>query len=104
VTVETTLTFAERVNAGALWLDQHHPGWVDRINLDILDLYDCQKCVLGQMFGLYSAAPLAPADYPTEWLDDVAIPLGFDIDDESYTQLTDAWRDLILAHRASGAA
>jgi hypothetical protein len=46
-------TIAERVAAGAAFLDEHDPGWweedVERaISLDWLDLGDDETCVLGQ--------------------------------------------------------
>jgi hypothetical protein len=46
-------TIAERVAAGAKFLDEHDPGWwradVERaIDLDTLDLHNGDMCVLGQ--------------------------------------------------------
>lgn len=46
-------TIAERVAAGAAFLDEHDPQWwrpdVERaINLDALDLAESDRCVLGQ--------------------------------------------------------
>lgn len=35
---------------GAAFLDEHVPGWADRIDLAALDLDSCTKCVLGQLF------------------------------------------------------
>lgn len=42
---------AERVAAGAAFLDVNYPGWYNRINTDTLDIGWCDKCVLGQLYG-----------------------------------------------------
>ncbi len=34
----------------AAWLDVRYPGWHEKIDLDTLDLNDCELCVGGQMF------------------------------------------------------
>jgi hypothetical protein len=54
-------TIAERVAAGAAFLDEHDPDWwradVERaIDLDSLDLYDMASCVLGQRCPLETLA------------------------------------------------
>jgi hypothetical protein len=41
---------------GAAWLDEHHPGWAERINLDTFDLRSGSMCVLGQLFGDFDEA------------------------------------------------
>jgi hypothetical protein len=43
-------TIAKRVAAGAAFLDKHEPGWVERIDLDRLNLNHTCNCVLGQAF------------------------------------------------------
>jgi hypothetical protein len=42
------ITIAERVAAGAAFLDEHDPGWWQRIDLPTLDLSCESHCVLGQ--------------------------------------------------------
>lgn len=49
-------TLAERVAAGATWLDEHVPGWEHRIDLAKLNLSDTCLCVLGQVFEERAAA------------------------------------------------
>lgn len=107
-------TVAERVAAGAAWLDQHEPGWWQRINLDRLNLNSECNCILGQLHGRYNDAPAVGAaalngdggsHYAIlRW----ALPLGFALDwDDCRTdgrELTAAWRDLISARRAAGGA
>ena len=43
--------YENRIERGAAWLDEHHPGWRDKVNVDTLDLSDCTMCVLGQLSG-----------------------------------------------------
>jgi hypothetical protein len=43
-----------RVGRGAMALDMEVPGWADKIDLDRLDLWFCNRCVLGQLYGLYT--------------------------------------------------
>lgn len=45
----------ELVENGALLLDEHFGGreWVNRINLDTLDIAMADRCVLGQLYGSF---------------------------------------------------
>jgi hypothetical protein len=105
VTTATTLTIAERVNAGAAWLDEHRPGWRNRIDIDTIDVASVRCCPLGQVYGASWCAPLLLHDggqgtalgfYAiAEDLD-----LGADACLAEYAELTRAWRELILARRA----
>jgi len=40
---------AEAVANGAQWLDEQHPGWWRKLDLETLDLEDCANCVCGQL-------------------------------------------------------
>jgi hypothetical protein len=42
-------TIAERVAAGAAFLDEHEPGWDQHIDLDRLDIDSNCRCILGQL-------------------------------------------------------
>ena len=48
------LTTTERVMKGAALLDEKVPDWRGRVNVTVLNLADPWRCVLGQVFGLYS--------------------------------------------------
>jgi hypothetical protein len=103
-------TIEERVEAGAAWLDANRRGWVDRIDLETLDLGDECRCVLGQEFGSWDDRPDS-----LNW--DRTILLGFQRADgrffeddwdamaaqeaREYAELTAAWRDYITARRAA---
>lgn len=113
------LTIAERVAAGAEWLDANYPGWADRVDIVLLDIRDCEDCVLGQLAGNYWHAPLfsdiaATADDVPDgapWHADPtaedramrrSMPLGFCGDTfDAESALTHEWMQLIGARRES---
>lgn len=96
---------AQRVAAGAAWLDANVEGWLDSIDLDTLAMEMCEQCVLGQLFGDYFNADLMDDDFNLEY----PATLGFDLldcqlarshDRRQWAELTNAWRELITARRA----
>lgn len=115
-----TGTIAERVAAGAAFLDAHDPGWDQRIDLGQLDLHSPCQCVLGQLavgLSLWSDI-LTHFDLRRDWERGprpADTDLGFnafdsDGDDEDaalaqeteeYETLTAEWRALIEARRAA---
>lgn len=42
------------VKRGIFWLDENHPGWAERIDLDQLEMAECETCVIGQAVGDYT--------------------------------------------------
>ena len=102
VTIDLFDLARERVAAGAAYLDDNEPGWAARIDLNRLNLGSCFGCILGQLYGSYSGAPVFDED------DDrieVAEPLGFDTTgpwrgNPSYEHLNAAWRTEIAARTA----
>lgn len=50
-TNEATATARAAVARGVALLDSKVPGWWRVINLDQLDMSDCNDCMLGQLFG-----------------------------------------------------
>ncbi|MEO3852595.1 hypothetical protein ABGB09_34095 [Streptomyces sp. B8F3] len=111
----TAEDYRERVERGAAFLDEKAPGWVDRIDLDTLDVASDHLCVTAQAVEAtyYFALSLL------EQSDDDAQELGFvlpehehdaradeliaaDEDDDLgtvYAPLTQAWRQLIERRR-----
>ena len=98
-------TIEERVEAGAEWLDANRPGWVDRINLETLDLGSTCNCVLGQEFKGFNTAVKRHMgdDYELAgaWAFTLQSDRGFLVDDQHFSDLTQAWRDYITARRAA---
>jgi len=43
----------DRIDQGIAYLNEKHPGWQKKIDLKLLDLEGCTKCILGQIFGDY---------------------------------------------------
>lgn len=105
----------ERVKTGAAFLDEKMPGWADKVDLNILELADCQKCVLGQLGGEFfqSAAKLfGQPDDGSPVLDVLIDGYGFDSPDRLsddvagtyYRYLDAAWTDEILSRRSDALA
>jgi hypothetical protein len=113
------MTIADLIAAGMAVLDQRAPGWLDRIDLERLDMaYGVHEpspgscgCVLAQVdaqtrqggVGHYADARMrliGDDDVTTEF--DWAIDHGFTSDgDVDFEELTEAWRRAILARRAA---
>lgn len=49
-----TLTVQERVANGVVLLDEKRPGWDSIVRLDDFNLWDGEKCILGQLFNSYA--------------------------------------------------
>jgi len=102
-------SISERVAAGAAWLDEHRPGWVDRIDLETLNLGDPCRCLLAQDFGEHFSDAVLAAGLG-QGLSPSAI--GFNVTyargdegfmwptEREFDALTAAWRDLIRQRRA----
>jgi hypothetical protein len=82
-----------RVNAGALWLEeQFGPEWIDKINLDRLNLSSSTTCIAGQVYGNYSK--LVRDKLAGDFVQ--AVDYGFG---EAFDQLNEAWTKKILKLR-----
>jgi hypothetical protein len=95
---------AERVAAGAAWLDEHRPGWWKRTDLDRLDVASERHCPIAQEYGTYYRAPV--------FTHGLASALGFDCsaaanelgraaEDFEFAELTETWRTLIEDRRGA---
>lgn len=86
-------TVADRVAAGAAWLDQRLPGWWRLIDLRQLDMWHSCRCVLGQLYGDYYTVQLQMAQ---------AIALGFDahlVTELDFAELQEEWTRVIEERR-----
>ena len=99
-------TIAERAARGAALLDEHKPGWWERIDLDTLALESPCRCILGQLWS--AEHPDDPYEIALDELDlhDKDEDFGFDKYSgpgswSEYALLTDAWHALIEARRAA---
>jgi hypothetical protein len=122
-------TIPARVARGAALLDEKLPGWIERIDLDELDLANCFGCVLGQTFfnewdeAEYTIhAECTPYDFGASELFDIEASYasvmlarepgvyGFtgvpeETDKErAFDALTAEWKRVILARRAGSEA
>ena len=100
-------TIAERVAAGAAFLDEHEPGWADRVNLKRLYIGSTCNCMLGQLRGEYLPG--------VRWMRKMApgvdqVDLGFmfvvdnddmDAEHDDINGLTAEWKRVIGGRRAA---
>ena len=90
-------TIAERVAAGAAFLDERKPGWDGQISLYHLNIASDCNCILGQLGGGFFNGALdfgLTSDRQTR-------PLGFTGAPSLYRALTAEWRRVIEARRAA---
>lgn len=95
-------TIAERVAAGAAFLDGREPGWDRRIDLDKLSIGSQCRCILGQLHRSFMAGLM---DLDLNEDEDVA--LGFmwhpdqDAESDEIDRLTAEWKRVITGRRAA---
>lgn len=91
---------------GALHLDNIRPGWFVEVDLSNLDLGNCYRCVLGQLWGFYASGlmyvvyrvqgPINDSELSTTGYV-FATSNGFNgITSEGAEALTNIWREEIL--------
>lgn len=103
--------YAERVAAGAVWLDHNVPGWAERVTLGGLQMSRGCRCVLGYVFRVDAEAAdagdgftFASEEYgrgnPGDW----AERLGFDVPlglEHHYPRLQALWKKEIEKRRSA---
>ena len=94
--------FRQQIEAGAKLLDEKVPGWVERQNLEKLDISDIDNCVVGQTFPdrPYTEALMELFDEDDEQSAlHMSLQYGFCIPSdrtyEGYSQLTEEWIEYI---------
>lgn len=111
----TAAELAPRVERGMAWLDAHVPGWLDRIDMETLDIGDCDRCVLGQLFGSFDAGifEVERTERPTDEVggygftmllrdvarDEYRFPIDRRECDRFWAALREAWTTAILTRR-----
>lgn len=107
------LTVEQRVANGVELLDREVPDWWRQISASELNIFSCTRCVLGQLFGVYSNAPENfrwRGDDDLDWTDNYIAPSrGFDVSaaaagtaeavDRDGAKLAEEWRRVIGARR-----
>lgn len=104
--------YEQQVKNGMAFLDQRFPDWLYRVNVETLDLVDCEYCVLGQLCGDYEVAATALKlgyIYGEEFrnLAFIGVPsTGADTEweDQNWEELTKEWKCQIIERRAREAA
>ncbi len=93
--------YRERATKGAEWLDTHYPGWIDKINLEILDLGHERKCIGSQVIhGSWSDFTRRHYGGVSRGISEMhGHPIWLYDTNGEYAELTQAWRDLINARQ-----
>ena len=104
-----TDTIQARVACGVALLDEKLPGWVERIDLDTLNLASPCRCILGQTWDLPVGVDYTAFALHADALDidgDEEVAYGFNAggedwfeDEGEYDALTAEWKRVILARR-----
>jgi hypothetical protein len=103
-------TIAERVAKGAALLDERRPGWPERVNVATLNVDDCWRCPLGQVFGGYAsgvfALNLGDHDTIAHGFAGTHDEAGDDlpVSDEELAALTAEWARVITERQAGAMA
>jgi hypothetical protein len=93
-----TEQYADRVRRGAELLDRWQPGWERKIAVNRLAMYDCNRCIVAQIYGdFYSGM----GEMGLLGLSGDADMYGFNLpgvmcsERAHWNALADAWRDEI---------
>lgn len=101
--------FEEQIAKGVEYLDQDlGPSWVERIRVERLNLNDCFRCVIGQVYGNFYKkfdGPGADDDQSAELGFSLATPTSLNAEahvdrGNKYYQLTQEWKKKIAQLRA----
>lgn len=96
-----------RVERGAALLDDRHPGWWDRIDLDHLTMSSPCMCIIGQVLGDYFRVDMlglgTEAEAEDHGFNTASVPFspphGPAASDRDYELLAEEWRSSILSRR-----
>lgn len=85
-----------RAANGAVFLDEHMPGWRGLVDKDRLDMANPCMCVLGQLFDAGEFSGYVNGLQHFRMRTQQAIRLGFyDQPNSDYTELQEAWEALL---------
>ena len=108
--VLTKMNLLRRAKAGFDFMNENAPDWQCLIDIDQLDMSDCNQCILGQCFGFYKRGLdelcLSLEHGDDACLDRVALGFGMSqrtpafVNNEPYlTVLTRCWKKLLKKKR-----
>jgi hypothetical protein len=103
-TPDTLTTAEERAARGAALLDTRYPGWEQLIDRDTLIMQYCDVCILGQLYGSYSAGLRAIFAVTVADAWEAADRHGFCIDKPrliTYADQDEAWAAEITRRRTA---
>lgn len=112
-TTEQTYSVEGAVAKGAAWLDENKPGWIDMINIQKLEMSNCLRCALGQIFRNYRNVIDCHQDgdfykgwKSVEWsrehgFEKEKVSMSGLSREVAYSTLTLVWKKLILSRRAT---
>ena len=89
------MKYMQQIEKGVEYLDEHYPGWEDKINLETLNIRSPRCCIGGQLEGEY--AHFVSMLY--EISNSGPTSMGFDSTDYHYEDLTETWKAVILARQ-----
>jgi hypothetical protein len=94
-----------RVKKGAAYLDRHHKGWHNEIDIHTLDLSDGQCCVIGQLAGefLFRVQKFFSAYTQQDSLkkaEELGMYSEVECPTSNYSKLTHCWQIEIQLRRA----
>ena len=87
--------FEKEITKGIELLNKINPGWVDKINLEELDMSQADKCIIGQVYGDYcNYINGIEQDYRCDRLE-----CGFT--SEYHNRSTKEWKEAIIRIRSN---
>jgi hypothetical protein len=90
---------AKRVDKGIEYLNGHNPGWLDKVDLESLNLGQNCNCILGQLYGHYSNAHWA--NFGEDVHEGYGMKFWANSSPENYALLTSIWKEKIQVMRES---
>lgn len=84
------------VKRGIHWLNNHHPGWLQKIDPESVDIASNADCIIGQLFGSYMLYSLKAGKDKKTFFETHGFTASLFVSSE---QLTCAWKTAIKSMR-----
>jgi len=90
-----------RINKSMDLLDLLDPEWVNKVDVDTLEMHDPTVCVAGQTVGYGTVCVLIQHFHPKDWLDVMWTTYAFSATgDVDWDTLDAAWRKAIVERQS----